>query len=76
MTIEYTETGSDGLELIGQFWEKTQRPSRFPFATFRGADCKRTFDYRKKQLLETAAGGELHIDIARKGANGVVTGIA
>jgi len=53
MTIEYTETGSDGLELIGQFW-KNSRPSRFPFATFRGADCKTDFRLPEKQLLETA----------------------
>ena len=65
MTIEYQETDISALDLIGPLWRKLNQYYRVRSKHFANRFDERTFDRRKKDLLEKSNLGSLRIDLAK-----------
>jgi len=68
--IKYTETDQNGLDSIAPLWRKLNEEHRVRSEQFSGIYAKRTFDWRKKVLLEKSEPGSLHICMARDSISG------
>lgn len=75
VNFTYSQMGADGLDKIADLWSKLtlHHKERAP-EVFKDYFDKVTFDTRKKQLLDKAAGGHILVDIATDKNTGNIIG--
>lgn len=66
MRIQYDVMTEEGLDLIGPLWLELRQMHRARSTHFKGPLGSRTFEDRREELLEKAAGGLMRVELARE----------
>lgn len=72
MRIIYDVMTEEGLDLIGPLWMELRQMHRARSTYFKNALGSRSFEDRREELLEKAAGGLMRVELARDDTGRVV----
>ena len=66
MRLTYDVMTEEGLDLIGPLWLELRQMQRARSPHFKSALGSRSFEERREELLEKAAGGLMRVELARE----------